>query len=53
MGVDKRYVFSPIDMKLIYNFRFYDRVLKKLTLGPVLNKFIDLIINIAKDHMFY
>ncbi len=53
MGLEKKYNFSPIDMKLLYSFRFYDRVLKKLTPGPVLNSFIELIINISKGHMFY
>jgi len=32
-GLKHKWNFSETDIKLLYNFRFYDRVLKKLNVG--------------------
>jgi hypothetical protein len=41
-GINKKLKFSSLDKKLIYSFKFYDRVLKKLTSVTALANLINM-----------
>ncbi len=49
-GLKNKWSFSETDIKLLYNFRFYDRVLKKINAG---SNFSKMILSLANGNMYF